>query len=213
MSAEVFQHRYEGPGTVTIQPMAMVGFEYREGAKPVRFDGDSMVRSHTVIYGDVAIGDHFQAGHSALIREHTTIGQHVMVGSHVVVDGHVTIGDFVKIQTACYIPTHTTIGSRVFLGPHAVLTNDRFPLKQRDSYEPQGPHLEDGVTLGAGSVVLPGVRVGAHSFVAAGAVVTKDVPPHSLVMGNPGRVSPLPDHLREPNRAKNWPSALLEDVD
>ena len=162
MSAN-FSHRYEGDGRVTIQPLAMVGLEYTPGAGPVRFAGDATVRSHTVIYGDVELGDAFQAGHSALIREHTTVGNHVMVGSHVVIDGNVHIGDFVKIQTGCYIPTHTTLGSRV--------------------------------------------------FVAAGAVVTRDVPANSLVVGTPGKVSPLPEHLRDPNRALNWPSDEPESGD
>ena len=212
MSAN-FSHRYEGDGRVTIQPLAIVGLEYTPGAGPVRFAGDATVRSHTVIYGDVELGDAFQAGHSALIREHTTVGNHVMVGSQVVIDGNVHIGDFVKIQTGCYIPTHTTLGSRVFLGPHAVLTNDRFPLRQRDSYAPEGPTIEDGVTLGAGCIVLPGVTVGANSFVAAGAVVTRDVPANSLVVGTPGKGAPLPEHLRDPNRALNWPSDEPESGD
>jgi len=84
------------------------------------------------------------------------------------------------------------------------LTNDRYPLKMRDRYAPEGPVIEDGVTLGAGVVVCPGVRIGHDSFVAAGAVVTKDVPPQSLVMGVPGRCRPLPEHLRERNMALSW---------
>jgi acetyltransferase-like isoleucine patch superfamily enzyme len=120
------------------------------------------------------------------------------------------MGDFVKIESNCYIPTHVTIGTRVFIGPGVVLTNDKYPLKMRDSYKPDGPIIEDGVTLGAGAVVCPGITIGRGSFVAAGAVVTKDVPPMSLVRGVPGVVMPVPENLRELNIALSWRKYLNE---
>ena len=128
----------------------------------------------------------------------------MLIGSNTIVDGSVTMGDFVKLVASCYIPAHTTIGNRVFLGPNVTLTNDRYPLKMRDQYKPEGPIIEDNVTLSAGVVVCPGVRVGRGSFVAAGAVVTKDVPELSMVMGVPGRFTPLKASLREPNTALAW---------
>ena len=200
-------------GIVVIQPGAQIGLRYRADAKPVEFLGKAVVRSNSVIYGDVRAGAGLQVGHGALIREQTRLGQGVMVGSGTVIDGQVEIGDWVKLQTGCYVPTHTTIGSRVFFGPHVCLTNDRLPLKKRAEYQAEGPVIEDGVTLGAGSVVLPGVVVGAHSFVAAGAVVTRDVPPHSLVVGVPGRIEPLPDDFREINQAPGWPALDSESDD
>jgi acetyltransferase-like isoleucine patch superfamily enzyme len=127
-----------------------------------------------------------------------------VVGTNTVIDGHVVFGDFVKIESNSYIPTHVTIGSRVFIGPGVVLTNDRYPLKLRDEYKPEGPIIEDGVTLGGGVVVCPGIIIGKGSFVAAGAVVTKDVPPLSLVKGVPGVSTPLPENLRELNVALSW---------
>jgi acetyltransferase-like isoleucine patch superfamily enzyme len=83
-------------------------------------------------------------------------------------------------------------------------------LKLRDEYAPEGAVIEDGVTLGAGVIVLPGVRIGKDSFVAAGAVVTKDVPPQSLVIGVPGRAAPLPEKLRERNMALSWSKYISE---
>lgn len=196
--------RFEAEGDVTVQPGATVGLVYAEGCGPARLTGPAVVRSGTVIYADVVIGGHFHSGHNALIREHTEIGRHVVVGTNTVIEGRVKIGDFVKIESNCYIPTHTIIGSRVFLGPNVVLTNDRYPLRKRDAYKPEGPVIEDNVSLGAGAVVLPGVRVGAGSFVAAGAVVTRDVPARSLVRGVPGKSEPLPAALREDNTALGW---------
>jgi acetyltransferase-like isoleucine patch superfamily enzyme len=198
------QTRFEANGAMDVQQGAVVGLIYAEDCGPARLTGPSVVRSGTIIYGDVAIGEHFQSGHHALIREHTVIGRHVTVGTNTVIEGRVTIADFVKIESNCFIPTFTIIGSRVFLGPNVVLTNDKYPLRRRDIYAPNGPIIEDNVTLAAGAIVLPGVRIGAGSFVAAGAVVTRDVPKQSLVCGVPGRVEPLPEALREGNTALSW---------
>lgn len=194
----------------TIQPGAVAGLEYRAGCGPVVLGDNCTIRTGTIIYGDVKTGDDFQTGHNALIREHTVFGDHIVVGSNTVIEGHVEIGDFVKIESNCFIPTHTSIGSRVFIGPGVTLTNDRYPQKMRDEYRPEGAILEDGVTLGGGVVVVPGVRIGRGSFVAAGAVVTADVPPMQMVKGCPGRCEPLPDKLREMNMALNWRKYLDE---
>ena len=195
---------WEGGADCQIQPGCQIGLQYRPDCRPVKLGHGARIRAGTIIYADVEIGDDFQTGHHVLIREKTFIGHHVVVGTNTVIDGQVTIGDFVKIESNCYIPTHVTIGTRVFLGPNVTLTNDRYPLKLRDSYKPEGPIIEDGVTLGAGVVVCPGVRIGHDAFVAAGTVVTKDVPPWSMVMGVPGRISPLPEKLRERNLALSW---------
>jgi len=201
------------PGTSTIQSGATVGLKYREGAEPTKIDGYSTVRTGTIIYADVTVGDYFQTGHNAMIREKTTIGSHVVIGTGTVIDGNVEIGDFVKIESSCYIPTHVTIGSRVFFGPGVVLTNDRYPLKLRDEYKPEGPTIEDDVTIGGGVTVCPGVTIGAGSFIAAGAVVTKDIPPGSLVIGAPGRIHPLPEKLKERNMALSWRKYFADDPD
>ena len=202
----------EADDSVVVQPGTTIGLRYNESAGPVTIGSDSTVRTGSIIYGDVSAGHHFQTGHTVMIREHTTMGKYVMIGTHTVIDGNVEIGDFVKIESNCYIPTHVTIGNRVFIGPGTTLTNDRYPLKLRDEYVPEGPILEDGVTLGGGVVVCPGVRIGHDSFVAAGAVVTTDVPPNSLVVGVPGRIKPLPEKLQERNMALNWRSVIGEEA-
>ncbi len=195
---------YEAGTASSIDPMCIVGLAYREGAGPARLGENCTLRAGTIIYGDVVTGNYFQTGHHVMVREKTVIGDHVVLGTNTVCDGQTTIGDFVKIESNCYIPTHCVIGTRVFLGPGVVLTNDRYPLKLRDRYRPEGVNLADGVTLGAGVVVCPGVTVGADSFVAAGAVVTRDVPPRSFVKGVPGRISALPEELGERNMALSW---------
>lgn len=194
---------------VLIQPHAVVGLVYRADCEPARIGDHSVVRAFTVIYGDVTIGVGFKSGHHALIRERTRIGDYVLVGTASILDGHVTIGDYVSIQSQVYVPTHTIIGSYVFIGPNATLTNDKYPLRQRDRMRLEGPILEDHVTIGANATLLPGVRIGQGAMVAAGAVVTRDVPAWSLAVGAPARVQPLPEHLREPNIPIFGPEARL----
>lgn len=190
--------------SVIVHSSAIVGLVYRDDCGETVIGKNSVVRSGTIIYADVKAGDNFQTGHNALVREKTKMGRYVLIGTGTVIDGNVDIADFVKIESNCYICTHVIIGTRVFIGPNVVLINDKYPLKMRDKYKPQGPYIDDFVTIGAGSVILPDIKIGKGSFIAAGSVVTKDVPPMTLVRGNPGRFEELPEHLTEKNIALNW---------
>jgi acetyltransferase-like isoleucine patch superfamily enzyme len=187
-----------------LDPGTTIGYEYKPDCGKVSMGDDCRVRSGSIIYGDVTIGDDFQTGHNVVIREFTSFGSHIVVGTNTVIEGYVDIGDFVKIESNCFIPTHTRIGSRVFIGPGTVLTNDRYPQKMRDKYKPEGPVIGNGVSLGAGVIVVPGVTIGTGSFIAAGTLVSKNVPDMVMVKGVPGMISTLPNKLREANIPLNW---------
>ncbi|MDL5363605.1 acyltransferase [Halalkalicoccus sp. NIPERK01] len=174
-----------------------VGYLHDESADPAVIGDRARIRKGTIVYADVEIGDDFTTGHNALVREKTTIGDSVIVGTDTVIDGTTEIGSHVSLQTGVYVPTNTTIGSNVFVGPRAVMTNDPYPVR-RDA-DLVGPTLEDGVSVGANATILPGVRIGAGSFVAAGATVTEDVPPHTLALGTPARHRDLPESLSGEN--------------
>lgn len=199
MSSETYPPRAQIGANCTIQPQAIVGLVYQPACGPAQLGAESIVRAYTIIYGDVKIGEGLRTGHHALIREHTTIGNYVLVGTSTIIDGTVQIGDYVSIQSRVYVCTDTVIGNYVFIGPGAVFTNDKYPLRQRETYKSTGPILEDHVTIGANATLLPGVRIGEGSMVAAGSVVTQDVPAGSLAIGAPARIQPLPPYLREPN--------------
>jgi len=187
-----------------IQEKVILGLKYKDNCQKVKIGNNAIIRAFTIIYADVIAGDYFKTGHNVLIREMTKFGNKVIVGSGTVIDGYTEVGDRVKIESLVYIPSHTKIGSDVFIGPNVALTNDKYPQRIRDKYNPIGPVIEDSVSIGANSTILPGVRIGEGAFIAAGCVVTKDIPPWTLVKDVPGRIYPLPEKLRERNRAKKW---------
>jgi acetyltransferase-like isoleucine patch superfamily enzyme len=201
-------HAVEHGDNCQIDSSVRLSEGYGPDHRPTLLGNNCRIRAGSILYCDVVCGDYLQTGHNVMIRENTIIGDHVVIGTNTVVDGNVEIGSYVKIESNCYIPTHVKIGSRVFMGPGITMTNDMYPLKMRATYQPLGPTLEDGVTIGGGVTIVPGVTIGEGSFVAAGTVVTKSVPPMSLVVGVPGRVSPLPEALRERNMALSWQKYL-----
>ena len=158
---------------------------------------NAIVRSGSIIYTDVTIGNNLRTGHNILVRENTTIDDNVLIGTNVVIDGNTTIGNNASIQSNVYIPTNTHIEDNVFIGPCAVLTNDKYPI--RKEYKLKGPILRAGVSIGANSTILPGVEIGEGAMVAAGALVTKDVPPWKLALGFPASIVELPVELRTKN--------------
>ena len=168
-----------------------------DGQAPPRIGDEATVRSGTIIYPDVVIGDGLQTGHHVVVREQTVVGDDVVLGTKTVLDGRCDIGDGASLQTGVYVPPYSDVGDRVFLGPNAVLTNDPYPL--REDCDLVGPTLEDDVSVGANATILPGVTVGERSFVAAGSVVTEDVPPETLAIGVPAEHRPLPDELDATN--------------
>ena len=146
-----------------------------------------LIRSGTVIYSDVRIGNNFKTGHNVLIREHTEIGDDVLIGTNSVVDGNCKIGNRVSIQTNAYITAYTTIEDEVFLGPCSVTTNDKY---MRAGADLKGPIIKRGAHIGANSTLLPGITVGERAMVAAGTVVTKAVATGATVAGVPaGEIS------------------------
>ncbi|WP_101298339.1 acyltransferase [Halegenticoccus soli] len=183
----------EADRDASVHETAVLDHPHADGGDPTVLGDGATVRAGTVIYNDVVAGEGLQTGHNALVREYTTIGDDVLVGTNAVIDGRTDVGSHVSLQTNAYVPSHTEIGDRVFVGPAATLTNDPYPI--RTSTDLAGPTLEDDASIGANATVLPGVTVGEGAFVAAGAVVTEDVPARTLAVGAPAVHRPLPDRL------------------
>jgi UDP-2-acetamido-3-amino-2,3-dideoxy-glucuronate N-acetyltransferase len=142
------------------------------------------------------IGEGTKIWHHAQIREGARVGSDCIIGKDVYVDREVLIGDKVKIQNGASIYHGVTLEDGVFIGPGACLTNDKYPraitplgdLKGDDDWQVGSITVKRGASVGAGAVILPGVTVGRFSMVGAGAIVTRDVPDHGLVRGNPAEL-------------------------
>ncbi len=193
-----FENADIGAGTI-VEDGVVVGHRYRADSGRAVIGRDGILRLGTVIYGDVRIGDHFQSGHYTIIRAKVRLGDYCTVLHHSTIEGLVRLGDGVRIMANTYVPSRTWIGDHVFIGPGVTILNDRIPGRHETPETPRGPTIENDVMIGGGVTLLPGIRIGEGSFIAAGAVVTRDVPAGSFVQGVPGVSRPLPPALDRPN--------------
>ncbi len=129
------------------------------------------------------LGKNVRVWNYAYVGPDTKIGENTKIGSLAHIDYDVVIGKNCKIEGLAYIAPLSRIGDNVFIGPSAVLTNDPYPLSEKMV----GVKVEDGAMVCAGAVIKAGVRIGKNSVVGMGAVVTKDVPPDSVVVGIPAK--------------------------
>ena len=156
------------------------------------------VRIHATadVSDQAEIGEGTSIWHESQLRERVHIGENCILGKGVYVDFDVSIGDNCKIQNRASVYHGTTLADGVFVGPHVIFTNDKLPRainpdgsrKSYDDWEVGPIHVNTGASLGAGSIILPGVTVGKFALVGSGAVVTKDVANYAIVVGNPARL-------------------------
>lgn len=153
------------------------------------------VQSTAQVADSAAVGDGTSVWELAQIRENARLGTDCVVGRGAYVGPGVVMGDNVKLQNYALVYEPAELGDGVFIGPAVVLTNDEYPrsvdpegnLKRGGDWEAVGVHVGDGASIGARAVCVAPVTIGRWALVAAGAVVTKDVPDHALVVGVPAR--------------------------
>ncbi len=119
-------------------------------------------------------------------------------------DKNVVVGDDCKLQNGATLYDGLVVGNGVFIGPHVVFTNDPYPRVQPDNWEVIPTLVKDGASIGANATVLCGVTIGSHAMVAAGSVVTQDVPDHGLVQGVPARLRGYVCHCGRPLHEQNY---------
>ncbi len=137
---------------------------------------------------DAKIGAGCKVWINTQIRENTSIGRNCILSKDVYIDAGVTIGNGCKIQNSVSVYQGVTIENDVFVGPNVSFTNDKVPRAFNSDWQITKTLVKTGASLGANSTIVCGITLGEYSMVAAGSVVTKDVPPYSLVVGNPARV-------------------------
>jgi acetyltransferase-like isoleucine patch superfamily enzyme len=146
------------------------------------------VCSGAVVFAGAKVADEAILGDQSYVRERSSIGAGSVIGRGSVVDNDVVVGARVKVQTNVYLTAFTVIEDDVFVGPGATTTNDDTMNRHGPEMCLRGATLRRACRVGGGAVITPGVEIGEEAFVAAGAVVTKDVPPRAVVIGVPARV-------------------------
>jgi len=190
---------------IKIHPDATIGKNSRIGDNTtihfsilgkVKIGDNCIVGNYTMLEDDVTVGDNTKIWHYTHIRNGAKIGNNCVLGNYIYIDSGVTIGDETKIQN--YVPVYhgVQLGDGVFLGPNSLTTNDMIPKSRKAEGEIQGEsdwevtptYISEDASIGAGAVLIPGIRIGKDALIGAGAVVTKDVPPGAVVVGNPGKI-------------------------
>ena len=158
----------------TLEPLCL--------AEAVTVCAGAVVFAGTAIDREVIIGD------QSYIRERSRIGAKTVIGRGSTVDNDVVIGQRVRMQTGVYLTAHSLVEDDVFIAPNVTTTNDNTLGNHPPEYRLIGVTLRRGCRIGGGAVLLPGVEVGEAAVVGAGSVVTRNVPPRTVVYGNPARV-------------------------
>lgn len=173
----------------------------------------SRIEESADVSPEARIGPGSSVWHLAQVREGAVLGESCVIGRGAYVGAGVELGDHCKVQNYALVYEPARLGRGVFIGPAVVLTNDTFPrainadgsLKSATDWEPVGVTIDEGASVGARAVCVAPVRIGAWATVAAGAVVTKDVPDHALVAGVPARQIAWVGHSGRPLDATGTP--------
>jgi acetyltransferase-like isoleucine patch superfamily enzyme len=203
MAAEVHPTAIVYPGTVLgegvqVLEHAVVGKQpvlsprstaKREPLPPTELGDGTVVSTGAIVFAGTQVGARVILGDQSCVRERVTIGDDVVLGRGSLVENDTTIGAMSRIQADAYITAYSTLEEHVFVAPCVVTTNDDFMGRTEQRLERiAGPTIRRGARVGGGAVLCPGVVIGEEAFVGAGAVVTRDVPDRTVVVGNPARV-------------------------
>ncbi|HTM57037.1 MAG TPA: DapH/DapD/GlmU-related protein [Candidatus Udaeobacter sp.] len=156
---------------------------------PLTVGDGCIVGTGVVLYRGAAIEVGVLMADLCTVRENVTVGRKTIVGRGVTIENFCAVGRFCKLESESYLCAYSTLEDRVFIAPGVVTSNDNFVGRTQERFKHfKGVTVRRGGRIGAGSVTLPGVVIGEDALVAAGSVVTRDVPPRTIVIGSPARV-------------------------
>lgn len=215
--ARIYDNVHIGEGTVIYGPVVL-GQPPRgadEGELKLSIGRRSVIRPFTTIYAGTSIGDDFQCGQGASIREDNVIGNNVSVGTKTVLEFENKIGDNCRIHSGCFLEM-VILGKYVFVGPNTVFTDDPHPMNCPKYKEcGGGAVVEDMARIGANCTFLPAVKIGRGALIGAGSVVINDIPEMMVAAGNPAKVikavSELTCKIDAYPRPYVWPPYSTED--
>jgi acetyltransferase-like isoleucine patch superfamily enzyme len=161
----------------------------RDPLPPAEIGEGTIVSTGAIVFAGSRVGARVILGDQSCVRERVEVGDDVVLGRGSLVENDTTIGAMTRIQAHAYITAYSTLEEQVFVAPCVVTTNDDYMGRTEERLAAmRGPTIRRGARVGGGAVLCPGVEIGEEAFVGAGAVVTKDVSPRMLVVGNPARV-------------------------
>jgi len=160
----------------------------RGEVKPLELEQGAVVCCKAIVLAGARIGAGAILGDQSFVRERASVGPGSVIGRGSAVDNDVVIGARVRVQTDVYLTAYSVLEDDVFVGPGVLTTNDSTMARHAPDYAIEGALLRRACRIGGAAVITPGIEIGEEAFVAAGAVVTRDVPARGVVMGVPGRV-------------------------
>ena len=161
----------------------------REPLAPTLIGDGMVVSTGAIVFAGTTVGARTILGDQSCVRERCVIGEDVVIGRGSLVENDTVVGARTTIQAGVYVTAYSTVEEDVFIAPCVVTTNDNFMGRTERRHElVKGPTIRRGARVGGGAILCPGVEIGEEAFVGAGAVVTKDVPPRTVVVGVPARV-------------------------
>jgi len=156
--------------------------------KPLVIGANCQVGTGAIVYAGTSIGEDCLVADLASVRENCRIGKTVLIGRGVAVENNTVIGDCTKIQTNAYITAYMELEDHVFIAPMVTTTNDNFMGRTEKRFAlKKGAVIKRGARIGGNAILLPGITVNEESFVAAGALVTRDTPAKQVVKGIPAK--------------------------
>ncbi|NIA03897.1 MAG: N-acetyltransferase [Nitrospiraceae bacterium] len=155
---------------------------------PLVIGDDVLIGANVIIYRGAKVSSKVLIADLSTVREHVTIEKKTIVGRNVAIENYCTIGKHCKLETNVYITAHSTIDDYVFVAPGVLTSNDNFVGRTKERFKHfEGVHIKKGARIGVGAVILPGKTIDEDALVAAGALVTKDIPKKQIWAGIPAR--------------------------
>ncbi|MDP2175528.1 MAG: acyltransferase [Bacteroidota bacterium] len=155
------------------------------------------------------IGENTTIWQFAVVLKKAVIGENCNINCHTFIENDVVIGNHVTVKSGVFLWDGIYIENNVFIGPNATFVNDQFPKSKQYPTEFQKTILREGCSIGANATILGGIEIGSNALIGAGSVVTKNVKPHALMLGNPAKQVAWVNNRGE--KLKEIPSGLLTD--